>query len=173
MNVYHDIRHLEYKHIKTVHCRQATCIPQVKAHFNQVLNTFYNLYTDKAGTTQTSLFAITHWQWYAILQACYNDISWQHYFQLNNGMGYRLDFYNAWSHFILRRAFLPTAVCTIHLIIIDFVLLCVPVLFADNTICWFAIAQMTSRWLVILPHFCSDLDSLPRNFILLFVCNTV
>jgi len=36
---------------------QATCIPQVKAiHFNQVLNTFYYLYTDKtSGWHNTNL----------------------------------------------------------------------------------------------------------------------
>ena len=47
MNVYHDIK---YRHIKMsiVGMIQATCIPQVKVTLvNQVLNTFYYLYTDK------------------------------------------------------------------------------------------------------------------------------
>jgi len=36
---------------------QATCIPQVKAtHFNQVLNTFYNPYTDKTSDTNLTVY---------------------------------------------------------------------------------------------------------------------
>jgi len=59
MNVYHDIRHLEYKHIKLfiVGMIQATCIPQVKAaYINQALNVFYYCYMDKtSGWHNTNL----------------------------------------------------------------------------------------------------------------------
>jgi len=50
MNVYRDIRHFEYKHIKTA-------IPQVKAtHFNKALNIFYYPYTDKTSDTNLTVY---------------------------------------------------------------------------------------------------------------------
>ena len=53
MNIYHDIGHLEYK-LFIVSVIESKCIPQVNAtHINQVLNTFYSLYSSKTRANLT------------------------------------------------------------------------------------------------------------------------
>ena len=64
--------------------------------------------------------------------------------KLDNGCDYGLNFFTVWSQFIPRTEMCPfpqpqDVQCMHHGH--TFVLLCVPVLFADNARCWFTIAR--------------------------------